>query len=176
MFATSNFLIPNATLIVEIVAFLFLLWFIRKVVLPPVNKALEERREQIRTALEQAEAARAEADESRVQRQAILDEARNQAREILSQANKTADRLRAEAQERGQLEYERIVASAEQEIVTARQRAIEEVSTQVAGLVLSVAQRVIGREVDAEGHRALIDEAVAALGASGEPSSTGAQA
>jgi F-type H+-transporting ATPase subunit b len=176
MFATSNFLIPNATLIVEIVAFLFLLWFIRKVVLPPVNKALGERREQIRTALEQADAARAEADESRVQRQEILDEARNQARDILSQANKTAERLRSEAQERGQLEYERIVASAAQEIVSARQRAVEEVSTQVAALVFSVAQQVIGREVDAEGHRALIDEAVAALRVSAEPSSAGTQA
>jgi len=172
MFATSNFLIPNATLIVEIVAFLFLLWFLRKIVLPPINTALEARREQIRSALEQADEARAEADESRVQRQAILDEARNQARDILSQANKTAERLRAEAQERGQLEFERIVSSAGQEIATARQRAIEEVSNQVAALVLSVAQQVVGREIDAEGHRALIDEAVAALRASAEPAGT----
>ncbi len=176
MFATSNFLIPNATLIVEIVAFLFLLWFIGRIVLPPVTKALDERREQIRTALEQADAARAEADESRAERQEILDEARTQARDILAQANKTAERLRTEAQERGQLEYERIVAGAGQEIAMARQRAIEEVSSQVAALVLSVAQQVIGREVDAEGHRALIDEAVAALRASAEPSSAGSQA
>ena len=56
--------------------------------------------------------------------------------------------------------------------LVARQRAIDEVSTQVAALVLSVARQVIGREVDAEQHRALIDEAIAALrvvGASPRP-------
>ena len=176
MFASSNFLIPNATLIVEIVAFLLVLWFIRRVVLPPVNKALDERREQIRSALEQADAARAEADESRAQRQAILDEARTQARDILAQANKTSERSRAEAQERGQAEYERLVASAEQEIAGARQRAVEEVSAQLAALVLTVARQVIGREVDAERHKALIDEATAALRASAQPSAAGSQA
>ncbi len=65
MIASSNFLIPNATLIVEIVAFLIVLGFLAKYVLPPLNKALEERQEQIRNALEAAERARAEAEETR---------------------------------------------------------------------------------------------------------------
>jgi len=41
--ATSNFLIPNATLIVELVAFLVVLAFIGKYVLPYLKKALDER-------------------------------------------------------------------------------------------------------------------------------------
>jgi F-type H+-transporting ATPase subunit b len=163
MIASSNFLVPNGTLIVEIVAFLIVLFVIRKYVLPPINKALEDRREQIRASLEAADAARAEADESRAQRQVIIDEARQQARDIVAAANTTADRVRAEATERGQQEYERLVSSAQSEITLARQRAVDEVSAQVAALVVSVARQVIGREVDAERHRALIDEAVAAL-------------
>ncbi len=50
MTASSNFLIPNATLIVEIVAFLIVLGFLAKYVLPVLNKALEERQEQIGSA------------------------------------------------------------------------------------------------------------------------------
>jgi F0F1-type ATP synthase membrane subunit b/b' len=45
---------------------------------------------------------------------------------------------------------------------------VDEVSAQVGGLVLSVARQVIGREIDAEAHRGLIDEAVAALRASAD--------
>ncbi len=162
----SNFLIPNGTLIVEIVAFLIVLYVLGKVVLPVVNRAIEERQEQIRSALEQADAARAEADESKAQRQVVLEEARQQARDIVAQANTTAERVRTESHVRAQQEYERLVASADAEISLARQRAVDEVSAQLGTLVLSVARQVIGREVDAATHRALIDEAVAALRAS----------
>ena len=41
--ATSNFLIPNATLIVELVAFLIVLGFIGRYVLPFLNDALDKR-------------------------------------------------------------------------------------------------------------------------------------
>lgn len=175
MLGSSNFLVPNGTLIVEIVAFLIVLFVIWRYVLPVLNKALEERQQQIREALETADRAKAEADETRAQRQTILDEARQQARQIVTQANTNAERVRAEATERGQQEYERLVGSAEAEIALARQRAVEEVSARVAGLVLSVAQQVIGREFDAEAHRALIDEAVAALRSSADTSAAGAQ-
>ncbi|MHB1488400.1 MAG: F0F1 ATP synthase subunit B family protein, partial [Acidimicrobiales bacterium] len=83
--------------------------------------------------------------------------------EITAQANHTAETIRSEAQGRGQQEYERLVSSAEAEIVLARQRATDEIEGQVASLVLAAAERVIGRELDAERHSDLIDEAVAAL-------------
>lgn len=159
----SNFLIPNGTLIVEIVAFLVVLGVLWRYVLPPVNRALEQRQAEIRDSLQAAERAKAEADETRAQRQGILEQARQQAREIVASANTTAERLREESVQRGQQEYERIVSNAEAEIALARQRAIDEVSTRVGSLVLSVARQVIGREIDAEAHRGLIDEAVAAL-------------
>lgn len=173
--SSSNFLIPNGTLIVEIVAFLLVLAFIARVVLPPLNRALEERQEQIRTALEAAEAARVEADETRGQRQAILDEARQQAREIVSQANKTAEASGAQAEERGQQEYDRLVRAAETDIALARRRAVDEVSAQLGTLVMSVARQVIGREIDAESHRALIEEAVTALKSSSDTAAARSQ-
>lgn len=173
MIASSNFLVPNGTLIIEIIAFLFVLWFIWRKVLPYLNKALEERQEQIRESLEAAEQARQQADETRSERQGIIDEARQQARDIVASANATAERVRDEAVEKGRQEYERLVAGAEADIALSRQRAIDEVSSQVGALVLSVAQRVIGREIDAASHRGLIDEAVAALRGSDDAAAAG---
>jgi F-type H+-transporting ATPase subunit b len=167
--ANSNFLVPDGTFIAELIAFLIILGIIAKWVLPPLNKAMAARQEDIRASLAAAEAAKEEADQTRAQRQGILEEARQQAREIVSQANRTADQSRADGQARGQQEYERLVASAEAEIALARQRALDEITARVGALVLSVARQVIEREIDAQGHRALIDEAVAALRA--EPGS-----
>jgi F-type H+-transporting ATPase subunit b len=160
---TSNFLIPNGTLIVEIVAFLIVLYFIGRRVLPWVNKQIEARQELIRESLEAAEKAREEADETRSERETILEDARQQAREMVSVANRTADQARADGQVRGQQEYERLVASAEAEIALARQRALDELTSRIGALVLSVARQVIEREIDAQRHRALIDEAVSAI-------------
>ena len=57
-----------------------------------------------------------------------------------------------------------MVASADAEINLARQRALDELTSRIGALVLSVARQVIEREIDAQRHRALIDEAVSALG------------
>lgn len=171
----SNFLIPNGTLIVEIIAFLVVLFVVARYVVPPLNRVLGERQEQIRSSLAAADEARAEADATRAQRQQIVDEARQQAREIVAHANATAERLRAESVERAQQEHDRILATAADEIAVARQRAVDEVSAQLGALVLSVARQVIGREVDAETHRGLIDEAVAALRASTDTAAAGSQ-
>src|SRR5271169_4880626 len=82
---------------------------------------------------------------------------------ILPQANRTADQVVAESQGRGQAEYERIVSSAEAEVALARQRAVDEAAARLGELVLEVVERIIGREVDLDAHRDLIDEAIAAV-------------
>lgn len=171
--ASSNFLVPNGTLIVEIIAFLIVLAVIGRYVLPVLNRMLTERQEEIRSSLEAAEAAKAEAEQTRAQRQQILDEARAQARDIVAQANRTAERQRSEGEERGRQEYERMTESANSEISLARQRAVDEVSAQVAGLVIAAARQVVGREIDAASHRDLIDEAIEALRSSRSVESAG---
>jgi len=173
--SNSNFLVPDGTFVAEFIAFLIIVGIIAKYILPPLNKAMEARQEDIRTSLEAADAARAEADETRSQRQGILDEARQRAREIMAQANKSAERVAAQADERGQQEYDRLVRAADAEIALARQRAVDEVSAQVGALALSVARQVIGREIDAAIHRDLIEEAVAALKASADTTAARSQ-
>ena len=93
----------------------------------------------------------------------MLEEARHQAREIVATANRTADQVRTDAQARGQSEYERIVGNADVEIGLARQRAVEEAASRMGEIVMEVVERVIGRELNADAHRDLIEEAVAAL-------------
>ena len=127
--ANSNFLVPDGTFIAELIAFLVILAIIAKWILPPLNKAMQARQEEIRSSLEAAEEAKTEAEETRAQRQGIIEEARQQAREIVAQANRAADQVRAEGQERGQQEYDRMVASAAAEIALARQRALDEITS-----------------------------------------------
>jgi F-type H+-transporting ATPase subunit b len=174
--ASSNFLIPNGTFIVELVAFIVVLGIVGRYVLPLINKALLERAERIRTELEAASRAKADAAAEETARREALEEARLQAREIVAQASRIAEQVQNEARARGQAEHDRLVASAESEVRLARQRAVEEAAARIGELVLDVAERVIGREVDANVHRDLIDEAVAALSSDEASGATAAAA
>jgi F-type H+-transporting ATPase subunit b len=169
------FLIPNATFIVELVIFIVILGLVGKYVLPPLNRAMEKRQEEITASLAAAAAAQQEADETHAQREGILDEARQRAREIVAQGNKTAERTMAQAEERGVQEYDRMLRAAETDIALAKQRAVDEVSAQLGALALSVARQVIGREIDAASHSGLIEEAVAALRSSADTTAARSQ-
>jgi F-type H+-transporting ATPase subunit b len=162
-FATSNFLVPNGTFIVVLLAFLIVLGVISKKVLPILNKALTERQDQIRGELEAADKAKADAEEADTERRSVLEQARTQAREIVAGATTTADQKVVESEARAQETYDRIVQSAEAEVAIARQAAVEEVTARIGEIVLAAAERVVGREIQAADHRDLIDEAIAAV-------------
>jgi F-type H+-transporting ATPase subunit b len=165
--ATNNFLIPNGTFIVVLLAFLAVLGVIGRYVLPILNNALNERQDKIRGELEAADRAKSDAEEADVERRALLEEARTRAREIMSQAATAADQAKLKAEAEAQEIHDRIVRSAEAEVVIARQAAVEEVTARVGEIVLAAAERVIGREIQAADHRDLIDEAIAAVRAEG---------
>lgn len=159
----SNFLVPNGTFIVELIAFLVVLFVVGRYLVPPLNKMLRDRQEVIRAELEAADRARAEAAAVDDERRNALEQARQQGREVVDQASRTADQLVADARSRAEEEYERILATAHTEVQMARQLAVEEASERLGEMVLDVVSRIIGREVDAAAHRDLIDEAIAAV-------------
>jgi len=165
MFTGSIFLIPNGTFFVELLVVVVILFLVTKYILPPLNKAMEARQAKIRSALEAADQARAEADAAGDERAKVLSEARDQAREIVASAQATADQVKAESGGRGQAEYERIVAAAQSEVATARQRAIDEASAKIGEIVFDLVTKIVGREVDQSAHQDLVREAVTALNA-----------
>ena len=163
----SNFIIPNFTFVLQLLAFLLVLGFVAKYVLPPLRKAMAERAEHIRSSIQAAEDAKRDAEASAVGRREQLEAARQEARAIVDQANATAEQLREEGRQRGQQEYDRLLVNAGNDIEQERQRAREEVMGDVGALVLRAAEQVIGGALDAERHRALVLEAIAAAEDSG---------
>ena len=159
----SIFLLHNGTFFIELVTVVVILLLMTKYILPPLNKALESRQEKIRESLAAADAAKAEAAAAGDERAALLTAARDQAREIVAAAQSTSDQVRAEAAGRGQAEYDRILANANAEVDTARQRAIDEASARIGEVVFDLVNQIVGREVDESSHQDLVREAVAAL-------------
>jgi F-type H+-transporting ATPase subunit b len=174
MQTAAIFLLPNGTFFVELAIFLIIVFLIAKYILPPVNRAMEQRQEHIKNSLEAADAARAEAMAANTEREAELRKAKQHGHEIVATANRTGEQIVVEAQARAQAEHDRILANAQTEIELLRRRAVEDAASRMGALVLDVVERVIGREVDSAAHRDLIDEAVAALTSDADETTAGA--
>lgn len=162
----SNFLTPNATFIPEAITFLVLVWIVAKWVAPRVNTVLETRRAQIAASLEVIEVARATEEESRVRAEAMLAEAAREARAQLEAATRLGEEVREAMARRAREEYERTLTRAQLEIERATQRATDELRRHVADLVVIATEAVIGREIDIDAHRDLIEAAISEVEAS----------
>jgi F-type H+-transporting ATPase subunit b len=115
--------------------------------------------------LQKAEEARAESQRVLAERDRVLSEARAQARAIIDQANQGADLALERGRQQGQREYERLVDASRAQSSDQCRRALAELGGRLDTLVVAAAERVLGSRVDAERHRGLIDEAVAAAAA-----------
>lgn len=170
--ASSNFLLPNATIIPEFIAFMIVLGVLAKYVVPPVNRAMETRRQNIADSLKVIDEAKVRQAEAEQRSRTVIEEARQTARTTIDNANRLAEQLQADARRAGEEEYARLVARAQAEIDRQRQQAEAELVSRMADLVVATAESVVQAEIDTARHAALIDEAIAAVNAA--PAASGA--
>jgi F-type H+-transporting ATPase subunit b len=165
---TAGLLELNGTLLIELVGFLAMLYVLSRLVYPYIVRAAEDRQRQITEQLETAERSRVEAEQRLREAADRLDQARGQAAEIVAGAKRSGEQLRAELHEKADEESRRITESARQDIEAERRKAVDAVRGEVAELVVTATEKVVGESLDSSGHRRLIEQAIAQVGGSGE--------
>ncbi len=153
----------NATLIGQAIAFLVFIWFCMKYVWPPIMQALEERKKKIADGLAAAERGRHEQELAEKRAQQVISEAKEQANEVIAQASRRGNEIVDEAKENARVEGERILTSAQAEIEQEANRAKDELRSQVSGIALAGAAKIISREIDDKAHTDLLDELVSRI-------------
>ena len=144
----------NATLIGEMIAFAIMITLTVKFVWPPLMNAIEERQRKIAEGLEAADRARKElaAANTRAEAATLIERATQQATQIV-------DKARTDAL----LEAAKQKAAAQADIENMVHRARAELRGQVATLAVAGAAKILGREVNADTHKALLDELVSGI-------------
>jgi len=153
----------NATILGQMIAFAFFVWFCMKYVWPPLTAAMAERQKKIADGLEAAE--RAEKDlelaQSRVADQ--LKEAKSEASGIIDQANKRATQIIDEAKEQAREEGQRLIAGAQAEIEQEVNRAKEQLRAQVASIAIAGAEKILEASIDENVHAELAEKLASSL-------------
>jgi len=150
----------NATLILQGIVFMTLVAFTMKFIWPPITDAIEERRKKIADGLAASDEADKALEKAEKEAATIVNDARSQATDIREQAEKRATQILEDAKSEATAERERQVSAAQAEIDLSANQARESLRGQVAGLVVSGAEKLIGKEIDGDRHRDLIDQLI----------------
>ncbi|HEV8468770.1 MAG TPA: F0F1 ATP synthase subunit B [Candidatus Limnocylindria bacterium] len=150
--------------LVSIVQFLLLFYLLRRFLWGPVLRTLRDRAARIREGLELAEEAKAERERIKAEVERLLAAARLEAQAIADQTTKAAEEAAAAIRAQAKAEADRIREHGRVDARQLHDQALAQLRSEVAGMVVLAASRVLGREVNAEQHRELIERSLEEAG------------
>ncbi|HEY3519202.1 MAG TPA: F0F1 ATP synthase subunit B [Gammaproteobacteria bacterium] len=151
------------TLIGQSIAMIVFVWFCMKYIWPVIMNAIEQRQTEIANGLAAAEKGQSSLATAKVEVDKIIAAARDQARGIIDQANTRATGIVEQGKADGEAARKSQLEAARAEIEVEINRAREELRGQVARIAIAGAEKVLGREIDANAHRDLLGKLAAEL-------------
>ena len=143
-----------------ILTFLVLLGVLAKFAWNPLLKMLQDREELIRSSLEDAEKAKMELERLNTEGQDIINKARSEAQTILSEGKAASSKMKEETLSSAKEQAKVILTEVEKQIQIEKDKAIAEIKSEVVDLSLSVATKLIKKNISREDNQALIDDSL----------------
>lgn len=156
-------MIPNATLLGQLITFAVLVWFTMKYVWPPITKAMQDREKRIASGLEASLRGQRELEEAGHKALSIIQDAKREASHLVDQAHKRSQQLIDEAKSDARQEGAKVIEMAQEEIARQVSQTKEALRKQLATLAVQGAEKIIQRNLDASTQAALLDEFVAGM-------------
>ena len=161
---SGGFINIDKSLLIQAVNFGLLLIVLGKLLYRPLLGKMEERSQAIRKSLEEAQAARAEAQREREEHAAKIQAAHTEAQAIRAAALKEAAEEQRRLVDSARAEAARLVDSAKAELEQDVRRAKQALRQEVSDLAISVAERLIQRSLRDDDHRRIVEDAIGRLG------------
>ncbi|MBL4707875.1 MAG: F0F1 ATP synthase subunit B [Flavobacteriales bacterium] len=134
----------------QAILFVALLLLLRKYAWKPILTSVINREEAIKEGLESAEKAKEQMRQLKEDNKALLAEARMERDSIIKDAREAKDKMIAEAKEKAQEEGAKMIENAKSVIRSERTAAVNELKSQVAGLSIQIAEKVLKSEVSSD--------------------------
>jgi len=129
------------------IIFTLLILLLRKFAWKPILTAVDDRNEQINSALKAADKARPEIENLNNDNERILLEAKSERDQLLKEARDIKDNIINEAKEKASNEAENILNAAKSQIENEKMKAITELKNSVAVLSIDIAEKVLKNEL-----------------------------
>ncbi len=160
----SKPLIDWAQVVTQILGFLIMLWLLRKFAWGPVLGMLEGRRAKIAGEFTEAERRQADADALKAKYEQELRGIDALARQKLQEAVAEGQKVGAEIRQQAQVEAQKRIARAEDEIAREREKQKEIVKEQIIDLSMRTAEKILRARIDDAAQRRLAGEFIDQVG------------
>jgi F-type H+-transporting ATPase subunit b len=143
-----------------VVTFAIVLFVLRKVAFGRIQKLIDERRDRIRLALDEADKAREEARQLRELTKQEREEAKAERERILEESRKQGQQQFQQAREQASKDLERRLEENRKAIDAENVKLREAIRRDVVELTLLASQKVTRKVLDSDDQRRLIDETI----------------
>jgi F-type H+-transporting ATPase subunit b len=164
MLATNPLIqVTPGLMIWTIVCFLVVLFVLKRYAFAPIQKTIDDRRERIRDAIDEADKARQEARELLEEHRKLIGQAKTEAEEILGEARKVADSQRERMREETEVDRQRRLEETRRQIDQATHNALGQIREEVGKLSVLAAEKITRKSLTEDDQRRLIDEALSEI-------------
>ncbi len=156
----SPVVIEILPLITAVIVFGLTFVLLAKYVWPRITQGLEDRDRKIKDEIESAEDARKQAKNALEEYERELANARHEAAEMIAKARADAKSIAEELRSRNATELVEMKQRAEHEIDAAKQAAINELYAEASTLAVTMAGKILKREISVDDQQQLMDESL----------------
>ncbi|MDO5760621.1 MAG: F0F1 ATP synthase subunit B [Bacteroidota bacterium] len=129
------------------IIFLIVLLILGKWGWPVLIKGMKKREEDIRNSLNAAEKAREEMKKLKTDNESLLLEAKKERDELLKDAKKVKEQIIEQAKEQANLEADKIIVQARENIQAEKRQAMEELKNQISLFSIEIAEKILKNEL-----------------------------
>ena len=140
-----------------IITFLVLFFALAKFAWKPLLKMLQDREDMIRSSLDDAEKAKVELERLSEESEAIMAKARSEAQSILAEGKTAAEKVKDDIIAKSKEQANKIREDAGNQIQVEKDKAISEIKEEVVNLTLSVAEKLIQKNLSDADNKSLIE-------------------
>lgn len=151
-------------ILATIINFGILYLILKHYLFKPVNNAIDSRQNEIISNINKAEEDRIKAEELRKENEDKLRQAKQEGKTIVEDYKVKADKVSSDILQEARQEAEVIIERAKVEAEREKEKAADEVKTQVIDLAVLLSSKALEESVNEEQHRRLIKDFIAKVG------------
>jgi len=137
---------------------LLIYWIMKKFLFKPVQRVMAERRAQVDRMYSDANESRSSANEMKQEYEQRLASARQEADAMIRTAAQTAQKRGDQIVEEAKAQASHARQRAEAEIAQQKQQMIKDVQGEISDLAVSIASKVVEREISQQDYDAFVDD------------------
>ncbi len=151
-------------IVISLANLVILFLILKKLLFKPVKKIVDKRQKEIESEYKKAEKTQAEADAIKAEWEGKMETAEAEADKIISDAVERADSRNEVMLYESREKADQIIRKAKADIERERKDARETIKKEIVDVSQTLSEQIIGREINMDDHRDLIDKAIDKIG------------